>query len=365
MEAMGLNINFWKDKNVLITGHTGFKGSWLTLWLNSMGANVTGLSLDESVSEPDLFSAINLSDAINDCKGNIIDYKFCSKLVQEINPEIVFHLAAQPLVRLSYSQPLTTFATNVLGTANILESLRNCNSVKCIVVITTDKCYENQEKDYEYVETDHLGGYDPYSSSKACAEHVSSAYFRSFFKEKKVGLATARAGNVIGGGDWASDRLIPDAIKAWSKNKKLIIRNPYSVRPWQHVLEPLFGYILLAQSLINDPIKYSQAWNFGPDKISCVSVKDAINLASKKWEKGAEWNENIIGTAFHEAKLLQLNSDKSKRLLNWYPKLDFDTSIDYTICWYKEYYKKNIDMKQLALDQISKYQNKTIYTKSK
>ena len=269
MESMVAKSDFWPGKKVLITGHTGFKGSWLCLWLNKMGANVSGLSLNDPVSNPNMFSVLNIEKSVKDERGDISNYETCIRIVTKHEPEIVFHLAAQPLVKLSYSDPLKTYNTNILGTANILEAIRNCESVKTIVAITTDKCYENIEKEYAYVETDALGGFDPYSSSKACAEHIASAYYRSFFRKKGVGLATARAGNVIGGGDWALDRLIPDMIKSWSKNEKLFIRYPLATRPWQHVLEPLSGYLMLAEALWEEQEKFSGPWNFGPAK-NCV-----------------------------------------------------------------------------------------------
>ena len=273
-----MDKNFWKDK-VFITGHTGFKGSWLCLWLNKMGANVSGLSLNNPVSSPDLYSILNLEELVKDERGDITDYKICLEIIKKTEPEIVFHMAAQPLVRLSYLEPLKTYNTNVLGTANILEAIRNCESVRTIVVITTDKCYENIEKDYAYVETDSLGGFDPYSSSKACTEHVASAYYRSFFRNKGIGLATARAGNVIGGGDWSADRLVPDIVKSWSKNEKLFIRYPLATRPWQNVLEPLYGYMSLAEHLWKTPVEFSSGWNFGPNQNSVKKLRETVDLA--------------------------------------------------------------------------------------
>ena len=274
---MEIRYNFWKNKKVLVTGHTGFKGSWLCLWLNKMGANVSGLSLNDPVSSPNMFSVLNIEKSVKDERGDISDYETCIRTVTKHEPEIVFHLAAQPLVKLSYLDPLKTYNTNILGTANILEAIRHCESVKTIVVITTDKCYENIEKEYAYVETDSLGGFDPYSSSKACAEHIASAYYRSFFRKKGVGLGTVRVGNVIGGGDWAMDRLIPDMIKSWSKNEKLFIRYPLATRPWQHVLEPLSGYLMLAEALWEEQERFSGPWNFGPAK-NCVKTVQALSL---------------------------------------------------------------------------------------
>jgi CDP-glucose 4,6-dehydratase len=355
-----LNKNIWGNKKILITGHTGFKGSWLCLWLKRLSANVNGLSLPQPVSSPNLYDTLKLIQSVNDYRGNITDFNFCLETIKEIKPDIIFHLAAQPLVRESYTDPLNTYNTNVIGTANVLEAARTCESIKTIVVITTDKCYENIEQDYAYVETDSLGGHDPYSSSKACAEHVASSYYRSFFKGKGVGLATARAGNVIGGGDWSVDRLIPDAVKAWSKNEKLIIRYPQATRPWQHVLDPLFGYLTMAEHLWNNPSEFSGAWNFGPDQKSVKTVRDTIELSVQAWNNNAEWessNENHP----YEANLLQLESKKAQKLLGWKPRMDFEKSVRETIRWYKEYYSSKQDMLELSLNQILEYENRYIY----
>jgi CDP-glucose 4,6-dehydratase len=356
---MEINPSFWHGKRVLLTGHTGFKGSWLCIWLNKMGAVVTGLSLKEPVSNPNLFSVLNIYDLVSEVRGDISDYQTCFDAVKKTKPDIVIHMAAQPLVRESYSNPLKTYNTNILGTANILEAIRNCESVKTIVAITTDKCYENIEKDYAYVETDSLGGFDPYSSSKACAEHVASAYYRSFFKQKNIGLATARAGNVIGGGDWSVDRLIPDMIKSWSKNKKLVIRYPLATRPWQHVLEPLSGYIALAECLWGNPVEFSGGWNFGPDQNSVKTVKDTVDLAMQVWGNSAEWgtsSENYL----HEANLLQLNSDKANALLGWRPTFNFDEAVNKTISWYKKYYSENQEIMNFSMGQINDYESRNI-----
>ena len=354
-----LNKEIWKDKKVLVTGHTGFKGSWLCLWLNKMGANVSGLSLNDPVSNPDLYSILDLDELVNDNRGDITQYDICMDIIKKTEPEIIFHMAAQPIVRRSYVDPITTYHTNVMGTANILESARYCGSVKTIVVITTDKCYENIEKNYAYKEDDPLGGYDPYSSSKACAEHVSSAYYRSFFKEKNVGLATARAGNVIGGGDWSSDRLIPDAIKTWLKNEKLKVRYPQSTRPWQHVLDPLLGYLLLAEKLWNKPEEFSGGWNFGPDQNSVKTVQATIELMANVWGDSVDWvtsSENHL----HEANLLQLNNSKAHTLLGCRPTYDFDEAVNKTINWYKAYYTNNQEMMEYTLNQIAEYESRNI-----
>ena len=356
---MEINSSFWNGKRVLITGHTGFKGSWLCMWLNKLGAVVSGLSLNESVSNPNLFTALNINDLVRDNRGDISDYQTCFDTVKKNKPEIVIHMAAQPLVRLSYSNPLQTYNINVLGTANILEAIRECESVQSIVLITTDKCYENIEKDYAYVETDALGGYDPYSSSKACAEHVASAFYRSFFKQKNVGLATARAGNVIGGGDWSADRLIPDMVKSWSDKKKLTIRYPLATRPWQHVLEPLNGYLTLAERLWGNASVFSGGWNFGPDQNSVKTVQDTVELASNVWGEFAEW-ESSIDNHLHEANLLQLNSTKANTLLGWQPKLNFDEAVNNTINWYKTYYTNKQQIIKYTLNQITEYESRII-----
>lgn len=348
--------DFWSGKKVLITGHTGFKGSWLCIWLKKMGAHVSGLSLTDAVTSPDMFSILKIKKSLNDFRGDISSKEICSEIIEEIEPELIFHMAAQPLVRQSYTDPLATYNTNVIGTANILQAARSCNSLRSIVVITTDKCYENIEKDYAYTESDPLGGYDPYSSSKACAEHVSSAYYRSFFMEKGVGMATARSGNVIGGGDWSNDRLIPDAVKTWSKDKKLIIRYPSATRPWQHVLEPLSGYILLAEHLWETPVEFSSAWNFGPDQNSVKTVMDTIKLASTEWDGHAEW-QSSNRDHLYESSSLQLNSNKAQSLLGWKPRNDFNKAVGQTIRWYKAYYNNKADMKTFTLDQIAEYES--------
>jgi CDP-glucose 4,6-dehydratase len=356
---MGISSEFWKNKKVLITGHTGFKGSWLCLWLNKLGANVSGLSLKDPVSNPNMFSVLNIEKSINGQRGDISNYETCLDIVKFFKPEIVIHMAAQPLVRMSYSDPLKTYKTNVLGTANILEAIRSCESVKTIIAITTDKCYENTEKDYAYVETDSLGGYDPYSSSKACAEHVASAYYRSFFKDKAIGLATTRAGNVIGGGDWAIDRIFPDMVRSWGKNEKLSIRYPLATRPWQHVLEPLHGYLVLAEQLWEKPDEFSGGWNFGPDQNSVKTVEDTVDLAMQVWGDSAEWATSD-NNHLHEANLLQLNSEKANIFLGWQSKLDFEEAVNKTINWYKTYYANNQDMMNFTMDQINEYESRNI-----
>jgi len=350
------NKSFWKDKKVLLTGHTGFKGSWLCLWLKHLGANLSGLSLPGDVSKPNLYNILGLKEKVNDQRGNIIDFDFCCYIVEKVKPDIIIHMAAQPLVRESYATPWSTFNTNVMGTTNILEAARSCNTIKAIIVVTSDKCYKNVEKDKAFVETDSLGGYDPYSGSKACAEIVATAYYQSFFKNKFVGLATARAGNVIGGGDWSADRLIPDAVKAWSRNEKLIIRYPKATRPWQHLLEPLSGYLTLTEHLWKNPDEFSGPWNFGPDNNSVKTVQDTVELAVREWGGPVEW-ESANDNHLYEATLLHLNSDKAQSMLGWKPYIDFDKAVLETISWYREFYSNNQDLKKLTLDQLIEYEN--------
>lgn len=351
-----IDKKFWENRNVLVTGHTGFKGSWLCLWLNKIGANVSGLSLLKPVSTPNLYSTIEIGKSVNDARGDIVHFNDCLNVVKKVKPNIIFHLAAQPLVRESYLNPLNTYKTNIIGTANILEAAHVYGNVQSIVVITSDKCYENYENDHAFKESDRLGGHDPYSSSKACSEHVSSAYYRSFFKKDGIGLASARAGNVIGGGDWSDYRLIPDAVKTWSNNNKLIIRYPDAIRPWQHVLEPLLGYIILAEMLSENPDSYSSAWNFGPNQSSFKTVKDVVEQAASVWGEYSDWDVSQ-DEFFHESGLLQLNSEKAYNLLGWRPRMDFEESVSATIKWYKEFYSNNRNMKAFTLAQIKNFED--------
>jgi len=346
--------SFWKDKKILVTGHTGFKGSWLCLILKNLGARVTGFSLDDPVSKPSMFDLLKLDTVVNDYRGDLRSIDECSNIMLKEQPDVVIHMAAQSLVRKSYSQPVTTFETNVIGTVNILETARNLDSVSEIIVVTSDKCYKNIEKDYSYTEDDSLGGFDPYSSSKACTEHVSSAYYNSFLINEGKGLATVRAGNVIGGGDWSVDRLFPDAVKSFNIGNKVFIRNPSAVRPWQHVLDPLFGYLLLVEKLHSDKQVYSGPWNFGPDKKNCKSVEHVINSFSKMWGDKAAW-ELFKEDELHEATLLQLSSNKSRKKLGWKPKLGLKNALEYTSDWYKTYYSSKENMYEFTLSQIYKY----------
>jgi CDP-glucose 4,6-dehydratase len=340
---------FWKNKKVFLTGHTGFKGSWLSLWLTSLGAEVTGYALAPE-TEPNLFGLCRIERLVRSRIADIRDRKLLSKTLKSARPEIVIHLAAQPLVRLSYKQPVETFSTNVMGTVNILEAVRQCSSVKAVVNVTTDKVYENKfgVRSLEFREEDRLGGYDPYSSSKACSELVAQAYQRSY----GLNVATARAGNVIGGGDWAADRLVPDFIRAMLKGKKLMIRNPRAVRPWQHVLEPLHGYLLLAESLYRHPGKYASAWNFGPEK------KDAKPVAYLAKELCALWGEASYsldtGRHPHESGFLLLDAGKAKKELGWRPKWSLDQALERIVAWHRAD-QAGEEMRQVCLDQIEDY----------
>lgn len=336
--------SIYKNKKVLVTGNTGFKGSWLAFWLIKLGANVKGISLEPNTN-PNHFNLLNLP-----IETNIIDIRDYEKLktcIASINPDIIFHLAAQPLVRCSYKETLKTFNTNVIGTANIFEIARqHTENLKAIINITTDKCYENKETNRAYLETDHLGGYDPYSASKACSEIITSSYRNSFFnkndynKTHSILLASARAGNVIGGGDWSKDRLIPDLVKATKKGNHTIIRSPDAIRPWQHVLEPLTGYLLLGQELLQGKKQFADAWNFGPKENEFLSVQDILILSQKHWnEIKIEVNNN---THLHEAKILKLNSEKANLVLKWNSIWSINEAIEKTISWYKEYYISNI-----------------------
>lgn len=336
---------FYKGKRVLVTGHTGFKGSWLSIWLKEMGAEVIGYALDP-YSETDNFVLSKLSDKITDIRGDIRDREKLKNLFTEYKPEIVFHLAAQPLVRLSYDIPVETYEVNVMGTINILECIRSCSHTHTGVMITTDKCYDNKEQIWGYREEDPLGGYDPYSSSKGAAEIAISSWRNSFFHPDKYhehgkAVASVRAGNVIGGGDWAANRIIPDCIRAIEGNTPIEIRSPQSIRPWEHVLEPLSGYLLLGKKLHEDPSLYSEAWNFGPEQDSIVPVWDIAEKVIKHYGKGTLIDASDPD-ALHEAKLLALDITKARIKLGWKPRLSIDKTIELTVNWYLNYTKSDV-----------------------
>ena len=350
--------NFYKDKRVLVTGHTGFKGSWLSIWLHELGAEVVGVALDP-YSERDNFVLSGISSKIKaDIRADIRDGKRMKEIFAEYQPEIVFHLAAQPLVRLSYDIPVETYEANVMGTIHVMEAIRVTKSVKVGVMITTDKCYDNNEQNEGYVETDPFGGYDPYSSSKGACEVAIQSWRRSFFnpadygKKHTVSLASVRAGNVIGGGDWALDRIIPDCIRALEDGRVINIRSPKSVRPWEHVLEPLSGYMILAQKMWNDPTGYCEGWNFGPEAESVSTVWEVATALVKNYGVG-ELKASSDPNAVHEAKLLMLNINKAKTRLGWKPRMDMQHCMALVADWYKRY--KNEDVYNICIDEINKF----------
>lgn len=349
--------NIYRNKKVFITGHTGFKGSWLSIWLQTLGAKVCGYSLKPNTN-PSMYRELDIEKKIEkSIIGNILDYETLEDSINDFQPEIIFHLAAQPIVRLSYKEPKLTYETNVIGTLNVLEVARKCKSVKAFVNVTTDKCYENKEIARGYKEDEPMGGYDMYSSSKGCVEIMSSSYRRSFLQEEdSMSMATARAGNVIGGGDWAEDRLIPDCIRYINQNKAIEIRNPIAVRPWQHVLEPLSGYLLLGQKLLETGKDYAEGFNFGPNEESVLKVSEVAQKIIDNYNKG----EVIVHKKdnLHEANLLMLNIEKAKTVLNWTPTYTANEAIKETVEWYKHFYAKDTDMYQYTIQQIKNYSSK-------
>ena len=350
-----VNPSFWKDKKVFLTGHTGFKGSWLSLWLQSMGAIVKGYSLAPPTN-PSLFLVADVAQNMESQIGDIRDLGLLKESMLTFSPDVLIHMAAQPLVRLSYIDPLDTYTTNVIGTVNVLEAARSCPNLKAIVSVTTDKCYENKEWAWGYRETEPMGGHDPYSSSKGCAELVTAAYRHSFFSKKDfASLATARAGNVIGGGDWADDRLIPDILKAFEKSELVIIRNPLSTRPWQHVLEPLSGYLVLAESLYNNGQDYAQAWNFGPKDEDCKSVNWILDKMVASWGEGAGWELDKNNNP-HEAGFLKLDCSKAASRLNWQPKWNLEYTLKLIVNWRQDW-REGKNMHEQCLREITDYCN--------
>ena len=343
--------SFWKDKKVFLTGHTGFKGSWLSLWLSSLGARVKGYALEPPTS-PSLFIEAQVADRIESQIGDIRDLECLQKSMADFDPDILIHMAAQPLVRYSYNEPIETYEVNVVGTAKVLEAARRCSDLKCVVSVTTDKCYENREWEWGYRENEPMGGHDPYSSSKGCAELVSSAYRRSFLQDQGIGLATARAGNVIGGGDWADDRLLPDILRSFEKAEPVVIRNPNTTRPWQHVLEPLSGYLTLAEKLYDDPSGFADGWNFGPDDEDARPVNWILDRMVQKWQ-GASWllDQNSHP---HEASFLKLDISKAKARLDWYPTWKIEQTLEKIVSWHKSWLNQE-DMQQACLTEIDDY----------
>jgi CDP-glucose 4,6-dehydratase len=347
------SLEIFRGKRVLVTGDTGFKGSWLCLWLHQLGAQVYGYALPPE-SEGDHFNLLGLDNLIEHVTGDIRDLAAVKAAFDKFQPEVLFHLAAQPLVRFSYAEPKLTFDTNVAGSVNILEAARQCESLKALVYVTSDKCYRNNEWIWGYRENDELGGHDPYSASKAAAELVFSSYQDSFFHARpSFGAATVRAGNVIGGGDWAADRIVPDAIRALRNGKEIFLRNPNSTRPWQHVLEPLSGYLLVAARLLEEPKRFSGAWNFGPNAQSIRTVKDLAEMIVADWGSG---RVEIAPqqNAPHEANLLHLNCDKAHQLLHWQPKWEVARAIGETVAWYRGVHQGQNAL-EISSKQISDY----------
>jgi len=350
-----IDNKFYKNKKVLVTGATGFKGAWLCLWLKLLGADVYGIGYNPNNNKR-LFNQLNLKNDVKTKNIDIRNYEKISNHIKKIKPKIIFHLAAQPIISKGYEKPKYTYEVNTLGTLNIIETIKNCKFVKSAIFVTSDKCYQSNNSTVGFTESDKLGGIDPYSGSKACAEIIVNTYFHSFIKEKKdCGIATARAGNVIGGGDWSKDRLIPDAIKSLNNKKMITIRNPNFNRPWQHVLEPLNGYLELAQRLYYEPKKYSGPWNFGTEKNTITTVEQVIKKIIKNWGKGKF--KSTKNKKFYEQINLQLNIYKSKKYLKWKPKLKIDECIYLTVDWYKKVLLKKSNVKQITEDQILNYMN--------
>jgi CDP-glucose 4,6-dehydratase len=358
MEGVDMNLSFWKNKRVFLTGHTGFKGSWLSLWLQSLGAQVTGYALAPP-TQPSLFERADVANGMTSLMGDIRDGSALTQAMRNASPEIVIHMAAQPLVRRSYQDPVETYSTNVMGTVHLLEAVRQCTSVKAVVNVTTDKCYENQEWVWGYRENEPMGGHDPYSNSKGCSELVTSAYRNSFFNPHSyethgVAIATARAGNVIGGGDWAADRLIPDIISSFARGNSVTIRSPNAIRPWQHVLEPLRGYLTLAERLFTDGSRFAEAFNFGPRDDDAKTVKWIVDRLVSHWGDNASWSLDSQPQP-HEARFLKLDISKAAHHLNWHPMLNLEKALQLTVEWSRGFHN-GMDMKEITTQQIHDYQ---------
>ena len=357
---MVINSNFWKNKKVLLTGHTGFKGSWLSIWLKKLEVELIGFSKDIP-TEPSLFKLAEVSENMISIIGDIKNFSLIQKTIQENQPDIIIHMAAQSLVRKSYEDPLETFSTNIMGTVNVLEAIKMSEKTRVVINVTSDKCYENNGMEEKFSENSPMGGYDPYSSSKGCSELITSAFKNSFYNSKKfdshkVALSTVRAGNVIGGGDWANDRIVPDCMRAWSNSEVVNIRNPHATRPWQHVLEPLSGYLALAIDLNNSSQRHGEAYNFGPSVQQDCNVSVLINEMAKYWDK-VSWNDTSSSeNHLHEAGLLKLNCDKSFNDLHWQSTLNFEETVRMTVEWYKTFYQnEHSSMYNYTIAQISEY----------
>lgn len=358
VEGVAVNRQFWAGKKVFVTGHTGFKGSWLCLWLQHMGAEVTGYALQPS-TQPSLFEVAGVARGMRSIIGDIRDGAALATAMQSVVPQIVIHMAAQPLVRYSYVDPVETYSTNVMGTVHLLEAVRQTKSVRAVVNVTSDKCYENKEWVWGYRENEAMGGFDPYSNSKGCAELVTAAYRSSFFNtvkytEHQVALASGRAGNVIGGGDWAADRLVPDILRAISENRPVVIRNPHAIRPWQNVLEPLNGYLQLAQKLYEKGAAYAEGWNFGPNEEDAKPVQWIVERLTRQWGDGASWKLDQIEHP-HEAHYLKLDCSKAKMRLDWRPRWTLAQALENIIAWHKAH-QRGDDMREFSLRQIAAFE---------
>lgn len=353
MEALVSGVETWRGRRVLVTGHTGFKGGWLCLWLQRLGADVTGFALPPPSPPPSLFEAARIGELVRHVIGDVRDQQAINAAVAEARPEVIFHLAAQPLVRLSYEQPVETYATNVMGTVHMLDAARRLGGVRAIVAITSDKCYENREWVWPYRESDPMGGHDPYSSSKGCAELVIAAYRSSYLGGGSTGVASARAGNVIGGGDWAADRLLPDLVRAFEAGVSPVIRSPDAVRPWQHVLEALSGYIAIAERMLAGDARFAEAWNFGPDEADARPVSWIVERMQRAWGGTAEAAVDAAPGP-HEASLLRLDCSKARAALGWRPRLPLETAIDWIVDWHRRL-GAGEDARALAWAQIDAY----------
>ena len=351
-------VKSWQGRRVFLTGHTGFKGGWLALWLSRLGARVRGYAVDPC-TEPNLFTLASVGAVVDDVRGDVRDYAKLEASITEFAPEVVFHLAAQPLVRRSYADPVGTYATNVMGTVHLMEAVRKTPSARAVVCVTTDKCYQNQGWIWPYRETDPLGGYDPYASSKACAEIVSAAYRSSFFSterlpEHQVALATARAGNVIGGGDWSEDRLIPDLVRGFRSGQPVLIRRPNAIRPWQHVLESLHGYLMLAQELLVEPARFASSYNFGPGDEDIWPVERIATKVVQMWGNGASWIRDP-DPSVHEDHVLRLDASRARVELRWNPRLKIEAALEWTMAWYRAW-NQGENMSEFTRKQIMDYE---------